>query len=123
MSKLKLFIFIFGLFFFVNGLNLNEEITINIWGIKTENIGKKGTAVLGIDNIAQFAIDTSREIKFQTKVSNGQLTKNVGCGIWKATTDKNYIFCDIDENLPKGNYTFDLSNIPQFDYQNYKVTI
>ena len=76
-----------------------------------------------MDRVEQFAIDTSKEIKFQAKVSDGQQTTNVNCGIWKATIDNNYIFCDIDETLPKGSYTLDLSNIPQFDYQNYKVTI
>ena len=111
------------MFFFVNCLYLNEDLTIQVTGIKTTPIGKKGTALLEMNKVSQFAIDTSREIKFQAKVSGGQVTKNVGCGIWKATTDKNYIFCDIDDTFAKGSYTLDLSNVQKFDYQNYKVSI
>ena len=123
MSKIKSFILIFLCLFIANCLKENEDIIISIWNLSTECIGKKGTIALRANPYDKFNKDTTRKIFFQSKIYNGISSFDIDCGFWKAIDREFYIFCNVDSNIPAGNYTLDFTGIEKFNYQNYNVTL
>lgn len=45
------------------------------------------------------------------------------CGFWKSEKEDFYVFCNLDNNIPAGNYTLDFSGISKFNYQNYNIIL
>ena len=65
-------------------------------------------------------VDTTRNFLFKATISDKY---NVSCGLWKAKNENLFIFCDINENIPKGEHHLNLNNI-QFNYNDeYLVTL
>lgn len=45
------------------------------------------------------------------------------CGLWKHSEVYFYVFCNIGNDIPAGNYSLDFSGIPKFNYQDYNVIL
>ena len=85
-------------------------------------IGYHGSLVLDLDYESDTldVVDTTRNFLFKATISDKY---NVSCGLWKAKDEKLFIFCDINENIPKGEHHINLNNI-QFNYNDeYLVTL
>ena len=83
-------------------------------------VGKKGTIGIKANKIDKFSYDTSRDIYFKSKIIGGPNPFEVDCGFWYASKDKLYVFCNVDNSIPAGNYTLDL---PQSHNLNIKIIV
>ena len=106
--KLKSLLIIFDCFLLINCLKEeNTDVTVNLYGLYDEHIGKKGTVVLECTPALDFPIvDTSKKVRFQLSITNGKNYLSVGCGFFKTEREDLYVFCNVDETIPAGNYTF-----------------
>ena len=131
MAKILILINILVLIFCSNR-NLIEEtvkktlievnITLDDFGEDKQVVGYHGTLELELDYVYETLdiIDTTRNFLFKATISDKY---NVNCGLWKAKNENLFIFCDINENIPKGEHYLDLNNI-QFNYNDeYLVTL
>ena len=105
----------------------NEDVNITFrTELPKEYIGKNGTIVISAEPSDKFDRDTSKQICFKSKITNGKDTYPVDCGFWKSSSEGKYFyaFCNIyDTNIPSGNYSFDFSGISKFRYQYYDINI
>ena len=105
-------------FIFCSNRNLKEarvlieiDITIKDFVYKSNIIGKHGTLVLNgkyPSEIGVRIIDTKRNFWFNTIISDKY---EANCGLWKPENEELYIFCDISNSIPKGEYNLILNNI------------
>ena len=124
MWNIRPFILILVCFLNVECLLDETEVEINILRLETKYTGKKGTAVFLIESHPELnVIDTSKGTCFQSKLLLDTNPYVVKCGFFKAERDTLYMFCNLEDTIPSGNYTFDFNNIQPFTYKNYKVTI
>ena len=123
--KLKSLIIIFGYFLLIDCLKEeNIDVTVNLYGLYDEHIGKKGTVVIICTPTLDFTIvDTSKTVRFQLSLTNGKNVYIVGCGFFKTEKEDLYVFCNVDETIPAGNYTFNLDEIQPIRYEDYIVTL
>ena len=123
--KLKSLLIIFDCFLLINCLKEeNTDVTVNLYGLYDEHIGKKGTVVIVCTPALDFPIvDTSKTVRFQLSITNGKNYLSVGCGFFKTEREDLYVFCNVDETIPAGNYTFDLDGIQPITYEGYTVTL
>ena len=101
---------------------LDVNITLEDFAENRNVIGIRGTLVLELDFESETLdiIDTKRNIWFKATISDKY---NVSCGLWREENEDLYIFCNINENIPKGEHYLDLNNI-QFNYNDeYLVTL
>ena len=131
MAKILILINILVLIFCSNR-NLLEEtvqktlkevnLTLDDFAEDKNIIGYHGSLVLELDYESDTLdiVDTTRNFLFKATISDKY---NVSCGLWKAKDEKLFIFCDINENIPKGEHHLNLNNI-QFNYNDeYLVTL
>ena len=128
MRKSNLLIILVGCFLFINCLKEeNADITITLQGIYNSNLGKKGTIAIFSLASADFTFtDTSKSIKFQSKLKNQEKEYQVNCGFWKPGNEKYdflYTFCNYDENIPAGNYILDFSGVSPISIPGYTITL
>ena len=126
MARYKSLIIILGCFFLIDCLKeTNIDVSLILYGFHDEYIGKKGTAVIRTRTDSQELniIDTSKTVGFQLNVTNEEKFYEVGCGFFRAEEDDLYVFCNVDETIPAGNYTFDLDGIQPITYEGYTVTL
>ena len=123
--KLKSLLIIFDCFLLINCLKEeNTDVTVNLYGLYDEHIGKKGTVVIVCTPALDFPIvDTSKTVRFQLSITNGKNYLSVGCGFFKTEREDLYVFCNVDETIPAGNYTFNLDGIKPITYEGYTVTL
>ena len=126
MARYKSLIIILGCFFLIDCLKeTNIDVSLILYGFHDEYIGKKGTAVIRTRTDSQELniIDTSKTVGFQLNVTNEEKFYEVGCGFFRAEEDDLYVFCNVDETIPAGNYTFNLDGIQPITYEGYTVTL
>ena len=117
-------------FIFCSNRNLKEkstiievDLTVKNFIYETNVVGKHGTLVFNGNypsDIDLDIIDTKRNSCFKTIISDKY---NVNCGIWKPENEALYIFCDINENIPKGEYNLSLNNINFIYNEKYSITL
>ena len=126
MRKSNLLIILVVFFLFIDCLKEeNADVTISLYQIFDNNLGKKGTIIIyGRANPDFTFTDTSKSIKFQSKLKNQEKEYLVNCGFWKAGNEKSdrlYTFCNYDENIPVGNYNLDVSRVSQISIPGYTI--
>ena len=91
--KLKSLLIIFDCFLLINCLKEeNTDVTVNLYGLYDEHIGKKGTVVIVCTPALDFPIvDTTKTVRFQLSITNGKNYLSVGCGFFK-TEEKTYMY-------------------------------
>lgn len=102
-----------------------------IKNMKTE-VGEKGVALFMVNRNPKFVDKTNfdRKILFNKTILNeNNKSYEVGCGFW-VNLAIYYIFCEFDENIPKGKYSFKFNKNNEFNefndkfiYLNYEVYI
>ena len=123
----KLLIIFLSSFFFAKCLKENQqELNLVFKEMKLDVVGKQGTAVASFESQGQYVTinDTKKEICFKPKISDGKKNHEVKCGLWKE--EGNYeilIFCDIDSNIPSGDYYILFNETEPFPYKDYIVTL
>ena len=123
MSRLNPLILIVCCFLLVN--NLQEiEVTVGLGRLYEEHTGKKGTIVVTTDYNSAFDnfVDTSKTPIFKTSVSNERKNYDVDCGFYKTEDENLYVFCNIKEDIPSGNYILSFNESQVIGYENYKLT-
>ena len=123
MSRLNPLILIFCCFLFVK--NLQEiEVTVGLNRLYEEHTGKKGTIVVTTDYNQAFDnfVDTSKTPIFKTSISNEGKNYDVDCGFYKTENENLYVFCNIGENIPLGNYSLSFTETQVINYDNYKIS-
>ena len=126
MTKLKSVIIILGCFLLIDCLKEeNTDVTITLNGFYTEYIAKKATVVIYTMSSTQDfnIIDTSKKVRFQLSLTNGENSYSVGCGFFRAKEENLFIFCNVDEEMPAGNYTFNLDGIQPITYEGFTITL
>ena len=125
----KLIILFFASLIYVQCLIYQEdqkELNLTFKQMQNEIVGKKGTAM------ASFAqnpdtydiVDIKKEPCFDSLVSNGNDVYKVKCGLWsKELSREVIIFCNIDNNIPSGDYYILLNETQSFTYKDYVVTL
>ena len=76
----------------------NEDVNITFrTELPKEYIGKNGTIVISAEPSDKFDRDTSKQICFKSKITNGKDTYPVDCGFWKSSSEGKYFyaFCNI----------------------------
>ena len=119
--------------FLISFLSINcieedkKQLNLNLEEIKVKTIGKKGTVILSFkksDEAIEFQ-NTKKEKFFESKIVKDDITNNVDCGLW--SVEKNlssiYVFCNIEEKIPSGNYSLLLNEVQPFDHENYHITL
>ena len=102
------------------------EINLSLYQMNFEDVGKKGTAIaLFNPNIKDHHIvDTNKDICFTTDITNGKKNHEVKCGLWREEGNYEiFIFCDIDSNIPSGDYYILFNETEPFPYKDYIVTL
>ena len=122
MSKLKSFIFIFLCLFFVTCLEVNEDVTINLFHLNSKQTGKKGIVAIEASPSDKFSKDTSRKTYFKTKITDGTNTFDVDCGFSKPREYSFFVFCNLNTSIPAGNYSIDFTGIPKVVYQGHSIS-
>ena len=104
---------------------ISTELILVQGSVEEGTVGKKGTIVTSFrqEDTSYKIIDTQKKTCFESKVSNGKDNYNVNCGLWSKDEYDIFIFCDIDENIPSGNYSILFKETEPFYYNNYKVTL
>ena len=99
------------------------RITLTLGSLYAENIGKKGTIVISAFTNLEFnIIDTTKSVFFKSNIINGQSDEyEVDCGFWKAKNDRLYMFCNIGENIPAGNYILNPGQTSGITYDDYSI--
>ena len=128
MRKSNLLIILVGCFLFINCLKEeNTDITITLQKIYDNNLGKKGTIAIYSSANPDFSFtDTSKSIKFQSKLKNQEKEYQVNCGFWKPGNEKYdflYTFCNYDETIPAGNYNLDITGVSPISISGYTITL
>ena len=123
MVKLLLFFVTFVLIF--KFIILNEILSPTLVQMKVDSnlnkeIGKKGTAIfmIGYYDYSLFDIDLERKTIFKKNISDENNTiYEVWCGPWLSSHF--LIFCELDEKMPKGQYSFQFNDT--FNYSGYNI--
>ena len=121
MSKLKSLIFIFLSQFFTTCLPENQDVTVYLNKLSTKYIGRKGSILIRASPYDKFNKDLTRNVCFKSKIS--YYRKDVECGLWKHSEDDFYVFCNIGNDIPAGNYSLDFSGVQKFNYQDYNIIL
>ena len=126
MSILKSVFIIFCCFLLVQCLKEEKkDITVYLIRIYEKNIGRKGTVVLEVDRLDESLdfTDTSKTTYFKANISNNETSYNVDCGFWKANGERLYVFCNVDEKIPSGQYGIDFKQESKINYKDYTINL
>ena len=90
-------------------------------------VGKKGALALITNFTDENNIFDKLNIESQTKfktiiISNETKDYEINCRLFKYTEIPLKVFCELDENIPKGNYSINFNNIT-FKYNDKEITI
>ena len=104
---------------------LKEQTTtldIEIQILYSNNIvGKKGTVLLYSRQEYMDIQDTRKNTCFETTITNTlQQSYVVKCGLWRVNSL--LFFCNIDENIPQGEWSLNLNN-KSFNYNEYTINL
>ena len=125
MSRLNLLILIFS-WISISCLKVeNTEVIVTSKRLYENYVGKKGTIVIEAEPESEFITqDTSKTTYFKSKiVQEPNYSKEVDCGFWKAEGEDLFIFCNIGEDIPQGNYSLSFRETSTINYNNYLVTL
>ena len=118
-----------NLFFLISCSNRKlKEISTTVLDVKVRDfydgniVGKKGTIILTTDWISEDFSFTKKNTCFSTTISNSDQSLPVQCGLWREKESDLFIFCNIDETIPKGDWTLKLNGI-EFDYSDYSFNL
>ena len=124
MSKLLIILLI--LFIGINCIMENKvDLQLYLDSIERGFVGKIGTAVV-IFKQKDYPIffNTKKETCFYSKISDGKNNYNVSCGLIYAFRGiQVYVFCNIEEHIPYGEYKILFNETKPFTYKNYSVTL
>lgn len=140
----KILIFLFISFIKIKQAKLKElkEISLSLTTIYTyeengnyveinDEIGRKGLVKFIVEqnyNYQSIKINPTNgrwKVLFQTKIldENNESYK-IGCGPWKKEDNIFYIFCELNEEVPKGKYFFQFNeNESKFNYSGYEIKL
>ena len=105
-------------FIILNEIFSSSSVKMNVSIQANKQIGKKGAAVFIVENELYFDIDTKRETIFKTNISDeNNNNMEVWCGPW--VSSQFFIFCELNETIPKGKYFFQFNNT--FNYLGYEI--
>ena len=123
----KLFTILFLLFIGIDCIVENLiDLKLYLDTVYIRIICKKGTLKVICTQGKEFIRfkDTKKETCFYSKISDGKNIFNVSCGLWnKSGIDEMYVFCNIEEQIPAGEYEILFNETKPFIYKNYKVTL
>ena len=103
-----------------------KELNITFQQMKSEFVGKIGTAMASFrqEPYVYHIDDTEKKPCFESIISNGKEDYNVKCGLWsKDLSNEVIIFCNIESNIPSGDYYILLNETNTFTYKDYDVTL
>ena len=126
MSKLLILLFIS--FLSINcKLEEQKDLQLYLSNISTDKVGKKGTVIVSFEQREEYIEfkNTRKEECFNSEIFDGTNNFVVNCGLWNSE-DNSYeilVFCNIEENIPSGNYTLLLDEVQSFYYRDYNVTL
>ena len=103
-----------------------KELNITFQQMKSEFVGKIGTAMASFrqEPYVYHIDDTEKKPCFESIISNGKEDYNVKCGLWsKDLSSEVIIFCNIESNIPSGDYYILLNETNTFTYKDYDVTL
>ena len=113
------FVLIFK-FIILNEVFSTSLIQMNVYSNLNKEIGKKGTAIfiIGYYDYKLFDIDIERKAIFKKNITDENNTiYEVLCGPW--VSSHFLIFCELDEKIPKGQYSFQFNDT--FNYSGYEI--
>ena len=99
-----------------------EVLPITIVENLNNEVGKKGVALFVVYYFNyygyNFYIDIKRETIFKMNIyDENNKSYEVGCGLW--IDNRFLIFCELDDNIPKGQYLFQFNE--KFNYSKYEI--
>lgn len=102
-----------------------KELNLTFVQMKSEVVGKKGTAMASFRPEPDYNIeDTEKKPCFESIISNGKQGYKVNCGLWsKELSREVIIFCNIESDIPSGDYYIILNKTNNFIYKDYNVTL
>jgi hypothetical protein len=109
----------------VNDTNIN--IAVEDFNEYPTYVGKKGALALTTnftdENNIFDKLNIESQTKFKTIITSSE-TKDyeINCRLFKYTEKPLTVFCELDENIPKGDYTINFNNIT-FKYNDKEITI
>ena len=103
-----------------------NNIKVEIYSFAENKVGKKGVisfkASCSDKNIFEEK-DIEEKKKFESTISDvNKQNYKVSCRFWKSDGYELVIFCNLNENIPKGKYTINLNSTTVI-YNNYNITI
>ena len=120
-----LFTFLLSLFTVECLIENKEELYLTFEEMRIDTVGKIGTAVAYFHSNQQHNIvDINKKTCFTTQISDGKGTHDVKCGLWTQGDNSNiFIFCNIESNIPSGNYYIFLNETKSFTYNDYTIIL
>ena len=99
-----------------------EHVSLIIGSNLNNEVGKKGAVLFYLDYYYyyeyNFDIDIKRKTIFKMNITDANnKSYEVGCGIW--INHEILIFCELDDNIPKGQYLFKFNET--FNYSKYEI--
>ena len=120
---IKLLVIIYCCFLYAGCLKEEyEHIELMVDSVSTHTIAKKDIVLLRFETGKITVTDMSKKEVFKVNITNEQFSDEVSCGFW-GHSDKQYIFCDIGENIPSGTFNLDFVNLPEFFYDNRYIKL
>ena len=123
MKKIAVFLLLLSIILLASCIKrkLEETLNVQISYYKDIIVGKKGTIIFYTDFFARTFQDTSKSTYFEAEITNNNLQSYViKCGLWSEYDLK--VFCNIDENIPKGEWIINLDGI-SFKYKDYIINL
>ena len=120
----KSLITLFFTFLIIKGI-LNdslEPLYLTISKNMKNEVSKKGSAIFRVARNSKFVdkTDFERKILFKKTILNeNNKSYEIGCGFW-VNLAIYYVFCEFDETIPKGKYTFKFNKNNEFNEFNDK---
>ena len=102
-----------------------KELNLTFVQMKSEVVGKKGTAMASFRPEPDYNIkDTEKKPCFESIISNGKQGYKVNCGLWsKELSREVIIFCNIESDIPSGDYYIILNKTNNFIYKDYIIIV
>ena len=106
----------------------NITITVEDFFEDFNCVGKKGVLALATDfkdeNNIFDKLNIESQTKFKTIIISNETTKEyeINCRLFKYTERPLTVFCELDENIPQGNYSINFNNIT-LKYNDNEITI
>ena len=120
----KSLIFLFLTFLIIKSILIDslEPLYLTISRNMKNEVSKKGSAIFRVTRNSKFVdkTDFERKILFKKTILNeNNKSYEIGCGFW-VNLAIYYVFCEFDETIPKGKYTFKFNKNNEFNEFNDK---